>query len=188
MVMFRKKKYTYECKIEQGSQYISFVTTKTRGKEEVHINIFAGFSYPELNKIIYFIRDEQYDKKWYTAHINIAMLINPKKTYGFYINQFTDVEAIADDILMNIEKYVLLFLDKCNTLEKYESMLLNRDEMVRRSTLKPPEWNLLALSLFFKRQTYNDLIKEYYDDFARDMPLLQKIQKQIDKFDNSFKD
>lgn len=179
----RKKKYTYQRKIDQGVQEISFVSTKTRGKEEAHINIFAGFNYPELNEIVYFIRDEQYDRAMYTTYINIATIINPKKTYGFYINQSTDVKSVAEDILMNIKKYVLLFLDKCNTLEKYESMLLSKEEIVRRSTLKPPEWNLLALSLFFGRKTYNDLIKEYYNDFAKNMPLLQRAQEQIEKFD-----
>ena len=32
--------------------------------------------------------------------------------WRFYIDQFTDVASIADNILTNIEKYVLLFLEK----------------------------------------------------------------------------
>lgn len=163
-------------------QEIAFIPTKTRGKEEVYIDIFAGFNYPELNKVICFLGDEEYKKTMFTAFINITFLINPKKSYGFYIDQFTDVVSIADNILINIEKYVFLFLEKCNTLEKYESMLISKDEAVRRSALRPPAWNLLALSLLLNRQNSDEVIEEYYSDFARNIKQLAIAKEQIKNF------
>lgn len=184
----RQRKYTYQCKIEGGIKNISFVTTKTRGKDETHICILVGFSYPELNKLISFLRNESYEKVWMTASINIAFLINPQKTYGFYINQYTDMEAVEKDILLKIEEYAFPFLDKCNTLEKYESMLLRGDEAVCRSTFRRPEWNLLALSLLLERRNVEDVIGKYYDDFAKNLPLLHAAQEQIKKYDIDFKE
>lgn len=58
----RKKKYAYHRKIEGGVQKIAIIPTKTRGKDEVYIHVFAGFNYPELNKVIFFLRDEEYKK------------------------------------------------------------------------------------------------------------------------------
>lgn len=178
----RKKKHAYQRKIKGGVQEIAISPTKTRGKDEVHIYVLAGFSYPELNKVICFLRDEEYEKKWFTSFINIAFLINPTKPYGFYIDQFTDVASIADNILTNIEKYVLPFLEKCNTLEKYESMLLSRDEAVRSSTVERSVWNILALSLLLNRQNSDELIEEYYSEFAREIKKLEIAKEQIKKY------
>ena len=178
----RKKKYTYHRKIEGGVQEIAISPTKTRGKDEVHIYVFAGFNYPELNKVICFLGDEEYKKTMFTAFINIAFLVNPKKPYGFYIDQFTDVASIADNILTNIEKYVLPFLEKCNTLEKFESMLLSKDEAVRRSTVKRSAWSILALSLLFNRQNSDKVIEEYYSEFAWEIKKLEIAKEQIKKF------
>lgn len=184
----RQKKYTYQCKIEGGIKIISFVTTKTRGKDETHIYILAGFNYPELNKLVYFLRNEPYEKVWLTASINIGYLINPRKVYGFYINQYTDMKAVEKDILSKIVECAFPFLDKCNTLEKYESMLLSGDEAVLRSAFRRPEWNLLALSLLLERHNAEDVIEKYYDDFAKNLPLLQTAQEQIKKYDVDFKE
>lgn len=182
----RKRMYRFECKIDGGIQYITYLPTKTRGKEEVYIDIYAGFNYPDLNKIVSFIKNEQWRKGFSSASHNIYILINPKKIYGFYIDQNTDVAPIAENILLNVEKYVFPFLEKCNTLEKFESMLLKKDDLTRRSTLERPEWNLLALSLLLERNNIDDLIKEYYDDFSKNLSLLQVAQEQIKKYDNSF--
>ena len=182
----RKRMYRFECKIDRGIQYISYLPTKTRGKEEVYIDIYAGFNYPDLNKIVSFIKNEQWRKGYSSASHNIYVLINPKKIYGFYIDQNTDVAPIAENILLNVEKYVFPFLEKCNTLEKFEAMLLKRDDLTRRSTLERPEWTLLALSLLLERNNIDDLIKEYYEDFSKNLSLLQVAQEQIKKYDNSF--
>lgn len=178
----RQKKCTYRRKIEQGMQTIFVSTTKTRGKEEVHIFIFAGFSYPDLNKIIYFIRDEEYDKTKPTALTNISSLVNSKEVYGFYINANTDIVSVVENIILNINNHVLPFLDSCDTLVKYESMLLKKDAVVSRCILKWPEWSLLALSLLLNRQYSDDVIEEYYSEFARDIKKLEIAKEQIKKF------
>lgn len=178
----RKRKRTYHCKIEGGVQEIHFSPTKTRGKDEAYIDIYAGFDYPELNKIICFLRDEQYKKTTFTAFRNIYPYINPKKLYGFYIDSLTDVIAIADDILDKFEKYVFPFLEKCNTLEKYEAMLLIKDQETKRSALQPIEWNLLALSLLLNRNNSDKVIEEYYDKFAKDSNQLAILKEKIANF------
>lgn len=182
---YKKRKYRFEYKIEKGIQHILFSPTKTRGKEEVYITIHVGFSYPDLNRIIAFIRNEQYRKELPTGSHNLYYLINPREPYEFYIDRNTVVTPIAEDIVFNIERYAIPFLDKCNTLEKYEQMLLEGDDVVRRSTVKRPEWNLLALSLLLERNNIDYLIEEYYDDFAKNLTLLQVAQEQIKKYDSS---
>lgn len=178
----RKRKHTYHCKIEGGVQEIHFCPTKTRGKDEACIDIYAGFNYPELNKVICFLRDEQYKKTMFTAFRNIYPFINPNKFYRFYIDPLTDVVAIANDILEKFEKYVFPFLEKCNTLEKYEAMLLNKDEGTRRSALQPIEWNLIALSLLLNRNNSDEVIEEYYDEFAKDLNQLEILKERIKNF------
>ncbi|MCM1127894.1 MAG: hypothetical protein NC429_15665 [Lachnospiraceae bacterium] len=187
----KKRKYTYQRKIEGGLQQITFSLTKIRGKEETLMDVYTGFNYPELNKVICFLGDEEYKKTMFTAFINVGFLINPREPYKFYITQFTDVVPIAENILTNIEKVALPFLETCNTLEKYESMLLGRNEAVRRSSVRIWAWDLLALSLLLNRQNSDELIEEYRSEFeknvyARNINLPETAKEQIKKY-NQFK-
>lgn len=186
----RSKKQVIVRKKDECIQHISYVTTKTRGKEEVYINIYTGFKYEILNQSISFLQNEKYDERWATANINISSLFDSQKPYGFYINQDTDIDFIAQDLILHIKKYVFPFLDSCDTLEKYQMMLLKKDNKVILSTciLKRPEWNLLALSLLLKNQRYEDIINEYYDAFNRELSVLETAKEQIRKFDTDFKE
>lgn len=193
LIQFNFKKsgsHKFKRNVNQCIQHISFVTTKIRGKNEIYINIHVGFTYPKLNETICFLKQEKYDKSWSTSSINIDSLINSANVYGFYINETTEFESIVEDILYNIKKYAFPFLDDCNTLEKYETMLMNKDEKVRISTytLDRPEWNLLAISLLLHPQTCNDVIEEYYNDFKRDLPLLQNAKQKIEEFNITIKE
>lgn len=181
----KKKKHVFRRSVGECQQHISILETKQKGKEEVHISICVGFTYEKINKIISFLQNEKYDKKWATANINISALIGDRKPYGFYISESTDLNPIVQDIVYNIEKYSLSFLDSCDNLEKYEDMLLEKNEKVRNSTytLKRPEWNLLALSILLHNNEYKIVLENYKEDFEKNMSLLQVAKDRIMKFD-----
>lgn len=186
---FKKKgNHKFKRNVNQCIQHISFVTTKVRGKDEVYINIYVGFTYPKLNETICFLKQEKYDKRWSTSNINMDSLVNLPNVYGFYINETTEFIPIVKDIMYNIEKYAFPFLDNCNTLEKYEKMLVNRDEKVRISTytLERPEWNLLAISLLLHPHKCDGIIEEYYNDFEKELSLLENARQKIKEFNNNF--
>lgn len=181
----KKRKHVFNRLIGECLQNITIVETKTRGKSEVHICICVGFSYEKVNRLISFIQNKKYDKKWATAGNNLGALIRPKIPYGFYIRETTDLSPIVDDIMHNIEKYAFDFFESCSSLEKYEKMLIDKDENVRSSTsgLKRAEWNLLALALLLNHYDYEEIFEKYKDDFNRNVSLLQVAKERISDYD-----
>jgi hypothetical protein len=181
----KKKKHVFSRKVGECLQHISILETKLKGKAEVHISVCVGFTYEKINKVISFIQNEKYDKKWATANINIASLMESRKPYGFYVSEETNLEPIIQDLVHNIEEYSLSFLDTCDNLEKYEKMLIEMDEKVRNSTytLKRPEWNLLALSILLNHNEYEEVLEDYKEDFKKNLSLMQVAKEKIKKFD-----
>jgi len=183
---FRKKRKNFFIRtINESIQHISILDTKVKGKNEVHIYISVGFTYDLVNKAISFIRDVNYDKKWATANINLSSLINNNRIYDFYINEKTDIEYVVTDIIQNIKEYAFEFWDSCNNMEKFYNKLLNRDDIIRKSTftLKRPEWNLLALSIILEKGNYNDIINDYKEDFEKNKYLIEDIKMRIGNYD-----
>jgi hypothetical protein len=111
--------------------------------------------------------------------------MNSKVPYSFYVNESTQLEPIVLDIFHAIEKYAFNFLDSCDTLDKYEKMLIERDKIVRKSTitLKRPEWNLLALAIILEHRKVEDIFEEYKEDFEKNLSLLQVAKERIMKYD-----
>ncbi len=180
----KKKKHMFIRKQEDCLQHISVLETKVRGESRVYISICVGFTYEKIDRVISFIQNEEYDNRWATANINITSLMNAKTPYGFYLDESTELEPIIKDILFAIESYSLGFLESCNTLDKYEKMLLDRNENVRKSTytLKRPEWNLLALAIVLGHKTIEEIFEEYEDDFKKNIALLKIAKEKIIEF------
>ena len=166
-------------------QHISILETKVRGKSQVHIMVCVGFQYEKIDKVIYFIQNKEYDAKWVTANINIDMLMNTKVPYRFYISENTELKPIIQDILHVVECYALNFWESCNTMEKYEKKLLEKDRIVVKSTAaqKRAEWNLLALAIILGHKTVDEIIEEYEEDFQKNLPLLQVAKERIKQYD-----
>lgn len=179
---FRKKRKNYFIKkVDDCIQHVSILETNVRGTNEVHINICVGFTFEMVNRVISFIQCEKYNSKWATANINLAFLINPKKTYGFYINDETEVNSIVEDIILNLKKYAFEFWYSCDSMDKFYKKLIKKDELIRMSTfaLKRPEWNLLALSILLQEDYYDMIINEYQEEFKKNNYTLEKIRERI---------
>lgn len=181
----KKRKHVFVRKQGDCLQHISILETKARGVPKVHIMVCVGFQYEQIEKVISFIQNKEYETKWATANINIDALMNSKVPYGFYVNESTQLESIVLDIFQAIKKYAFSFLNSCDTLEKYEKMLLERDKNVRKSTitLKRPEWNLLALAIILEHRKVEDIFEEYKEDFEKNSSLLQVAKERIVKYD-----
>ena len=164
-------------------QKFSITETKIRGEPTVYINIHAAFSYEKINRVISFIQNQEYDAVWSTASANVSSLIKDRKLSGFYVSESTELEPFIQDISCNIVPYALDFLESCNTLEKYEKMLLDRDENVRGAALKKPEWNLLALAILLGHRTVEEILDEYEDAFKKNLSLLQVAKERIKEYD-----
>lgn len=181
----RKKKHVFSRAVGDCIQHIAILETKLKGKAEFYISICVGFTYEKINRLISFIQNEKYDKKWATANINIASLLDSKKPYGFYISEETDLEPIINDIVHAIKEYSLVFLENCDHLERYEKMLKEMDEKVRISTfaLKRPEWNELALAILLSRN-HEEVFEKYRKDFDTNPFLLQVAKERIKNYDS----
>ncbi len=181
----KKRKHVFIRKQGDCLQHISILETKVRGKSQVHIMVCVGFQYEKIDKVIYFIQNKEYDAKWVTANINIDMLMNTKVPYRFYISENTELKPIIQDILHVVECYALNFWESCNTMEKYEKKLLEKDRIVVKSTAaqKRAEWNLLALAIILGHKTVDEIIEEYEEDFQKNLPLLQVAKERIKQYD-----
>ena len=159
--------------------------SKVGGTSQIHIMVCVGFKYEKVDKVISFIQNQKYEAKWGTANINIDALMDTKVSYGFNVNENTEIEPIVQNILNTIVKYAFSFLKSCDTLEKYEEMLLGRDKCVRKSTvpLKKPEWNLVALAIILDHKNIDDIFEEYKKDFQKDLVLLKIARERIMKYD-----
>ncbi len=146
-----KKKKKHEFVRKQGDclQHIWILDTKVKGEEKVHIYISIGFKYEQVDKLVDYLRMQKYDKKYPTADINVNALMNTDTVFGFYIDVDTDMKPIVNDIINVIVKYGFSFWEKCDTLEKFQNSLINKDADVWPSTfgLNKPEWNYLALAI-----------------------------------------
>ena len=181
----KKRKHVFVRRQGDCLQHISILETKVRGMSQVHIMVCVGFQYEKVDKVISFIQNKKYEAKWGTANINIDTLMDSKVSYGFYVSESTELEPIVLDIFHAIEKYAFTFLNSCDTLDKYEKMLSERDENVRKSTmtLKRPEWNLVALAIILGHRKIEDIFEEYEEDFGKNLPLLQVAKERIMKYD-----
>lgn len=163
----KKRKRYFIRKTNQCTQHIALLETKVTGKDEIYISISVGFTYELVNKLISLLQDRKYNRIWATASTNLADLIDPRKLYGFYITTETDILAVAEDIGSKLKECALAFWDNYNTMEKYYSKLVDKDELARKSTyaLKRPEWNILALSIILNYGNSDQILEEYQDDF-----------------------
>ena len=180
----KKKKHMLIRLCGECIQHISILETKIKGKDEVYISIAIGFSYEKLNKCISFIRGENYDSRWATSNINMTTLINNGETYGFYVNEFTNLSEVALDIAECIQNFAYQFWEKCNNMQKYKTMLINKDDEVCMSTytLKRPEWNLLALSLLLNDNSYDRIMCEYKKELIKNKSIFEGIEERISQF------
>lgn len=181
----KKKKNFFIRKVGDCTQHISILETKTKGIEKIHIRISVGFTYEIVEKAISFIQYKKYDNRWATANINLATLMDSKKTYGFYINNATNVSPIVEDIISNVKEYAFEFWDSCNTMNNFYKKLLSKDEIIRMSTftLNRPEWNLLALSIILQKDSYDKILNEYQEDFNKNNYVLEQVKERIVKYD-----
>lgn len=165
---FKKKRKGYFIRNKKDCiQHIAILQTKIKGRNEVHIDISIGFTYEKINKVISFIKDEKFDKRWPTAAINMGGIIKSNEPYGFYISESTDLDYIIKNIKNDIENYALDFWQSCDSLEKFNGRLLQGDRNVQLSTysLNRPEWNRLALSVILEQNNYENIIEEYSSYF-----------------------
>lgn len=181
----RKRKLKYVRKNGDCLQHIIITETKVRGVSQVHIKVHVGFKYEKVDKAICFMKNIEYEAKWATASINVGTLMDSKVSLGFYVNESTELEPIVLDIFHVVEKYAFSFLNSCDTLDKYEKMLSERDKDVRMSTfgLKRPEWNLLALAIILGHRSVEEIFEEYEEDFKKNLPLFQVAKERINRYD-----
>ena len=181
------KKGKHEFRRKQGEclQHISIADNKVRGEDKVHIDVNIGFKYEQLDKIISYLKNEKYDKKWPTADINLFGIIGTNNVYGFYIDEYTDLVQIINDIMSALVNFGFDFLEKCNTVEKFEQMLIKKDKTVQISTfaLEKPEWNLLALSILLEHLSVDEIVKEYEPDFMRNKVQWDIAKKRISTYE-----
>ncbi|MCL2719698.1 MAG: hypothetical protein FWE14_13080 [Lachnospiraceae bacterium] len=167
---FKKKRANvFVRKENECIQHISILVTKTKGEESAHIRPTVGFTYETVNKLIYALQGNEYDRNRFTAHISMEILINRKEPYDFYINKESDVSNITDMLVNDIKKFAFNLWESCNSIEKYYRLLRERNELIRISTysLRRPEWNLLALSILLKNGDYEAILNEYQVDFIK---------------------
>ncbi|MCM1253314.1 MAG: hypothetical protein NC321_10875 [Clostridium sp.] len=179
----KKKKHVFVRKQGDCLQKLTITETKIRGEPTIYINIHVAFSYEKINRVIYFIRNEEYDASWSTASTNVCSLIKDRNLFGFYVSESTELEPFVQDISCNIVPYALDFLESCNTLDKYEKMLLDRNEDVRLAPVKKIEWNLLALAILLGHRTVEEILDEYEDAFKKNLSLLQTAKERIKEYD-----
>lgn len=179
----KKKKHLFIRNQEECLQHITILETKIKGEDKVYINICVGFKYEKINRLISIIQNEKYDNRWATANINMSSLMNLSEPYGFYLDEKTDLELIIQQVFYAIKNYALAYFESCDTLEKYEAMLLCKDDNVIKSTytLKRPEWNLLALAIILERNNIEEIFEEYENDFNASTFPSRNIKDQVKK-------
>jgi hypothetical protein len=177
----KKRKNLYVRKVNDCVQSICILETKQKSRREVHISIVVGFTYEKVNEVISYLRGEKYNSKWQTASINMSTLISNNTPYGFNINEETEVDKVVEDIVGNIEKYSLVFLDENAELRKYYTKLRERDAMVTVATmaLNKPEWNLLALSILIDSGSSEQIIDEYESEFKKRKFAKEELQYKV---------
>ena len=180
----RKSRLIFYRKVGDCIQHICFVETKIRGVDQIHIAVTVGFTYVELNKLIYFIQNEEY-KVRATSINDMSALVENNEIYRFYISGDTNLIPIVNAIIRDIKKYALDYLDSCNTMEKYRKELIERNEKVRLGIygLKRPEWNLLALELLLNYDGYKKILEEYETDFKSNHPFFLPSEEYIKNID-----
>lgn len=180
----KKRQHLFVRKQGDCLQHISILETKVRGKSQVHIMVFVGFQFEKVDKVIYFIQNEKYDAKWGTGNINIGALMDTKIPYGFYLNEDTALEPVVQNIFQAIERYALGFWESCDTMDKYEKKLLDKDRIIVISTvaLKRPEWNELALAILLGHRSVEEVFEEHAEEFKRNLSLFQIAQERIKQY------
>lgn len=181
----KKRKNVFVRKKNDCIQYITILETKIKNQNKIHINVKIGFSYEIINRIISFIQEKKYEKKWMTANINLGTLINNKEPYGFYISEESEIDCIVENIMYNLVEYAIGFWNDYDDLKKFYTALKEKRSIIEMSTiaLKRPEWNLLALSILLEPKSFETILEEYDDVLVKNNFSIEKIKGKNLKYD-----
>lgn len=183
---FKKKdsKTLIRCQ-ENCNQYITILFNKVKGSESGYLQYNIQYSFESINKIVAYLKERQYDKKWVTGSVNLSTLVQNGKVFRHFIDLSTDTNYIVNEVYQLTKNYAYKFLDDYNTVDKFIKGLEENNNIVSLSTaaLNKREWNMIASYLLLKE---NDKIKkviEAWENFKPDRNLIANCLEKVEKFD-----
>lgn len=102
----------------------------------------------------------------------------------------TNIVPIINDIVSVLVKYGFEFLEKCDTLEKFQNNLITKEQTVISSTfaLNKPAWNLLALAILLENIPVEQVIEQCEQEIMKrglrwEMDKWEIAKKRIDTYE-----
>ena len=154
----RKKKMFYSRMKGECTQSITLLDSKIRGQDRVYLGIAYGISYAEIMPYICYLEGFKYDKNDTLIQMNLTNLVKEVRPYGYYIDEKSDLETIAKDIIEKIKKYVVPIWNDNETLRDF---MLHMDNKESGLGFVNKEWIFLALALKNDPNTCKEVLKEY---------------------------
>ena len=122
---FRKRSNSITQKI-QGIYPVrlTLYTNKLKGEDAIRQTYIIGQSFPEIDRIIYYLRNEYFSSKWVTGRIWLCTLMpTVAKTTGLpnmvspngythRIDDNIDIHLLAEEVYSNLKSYAYPFLTK----------------------------------------------------------------------------
>ncbi len=185
---FRKKKLNqWIRKSGDCDQYITILFTKIRGCEQANLQYSIQYSFEKANRIIAYLKGEQYEKKWVTGAVNLSSLIKDNKVFSHSIDRGTKAELVADEVYTMTQKYGYAFWENYNTIEKFSNGLKEGKNIISLSTagVNKREWNQIACYLILNEKEKAEQVIQTWSNHRPDTQVLEACLKKIEGFDLS---
>jgi hypothetical protein len=154
-----------------------------KGTESGYVTVTPNFSYENMEKIVSYLKGEQFKKGWPTAAANIGNLRPQRVFVEWPLTLTTDVITLGKLISEYIKDYALPFW---NDYSSIENLIKGYESQDPRLTLNGSgyRWRMVAANYILQRI---DLAKDIIKNWSSDEPLnqvlkgaLQKISEQVD--------
>lgn len=168
-IFFRK---VNDCKQEL---VVSFRYIK--GTESGYVTVTPNFSYENIEKIVSYLKGEQFKKGWPTAAANIGNLRPQREFIEWPLTLTTDVNELSKLINEYIKDYAFPFWNDYSSIENLINGYENQDP---RLTLNGSgyRWRMVAANYILKRI---DLAKDILKKWLKDEPLNKVLKDALQK-------
>jgi len=123
-----KKRNTSTTQKKQGKSFSQLVlyTNKLRGIDAIRQTYIVRQSFPEIDRVIYYLINEYFSSQWATGRVWLcALMPDDVKTSGLpnvtpngythYLDDNMDISLLAEEVYDNIKKYAYPFLATYNS-------------------------------------------------------------------------
>jgi len=161
-----KKRNRSTTQKKQGKYFFQLVlyTNKLRGMDTIRQTYIIRQSFPEIDRVIYYLENEYFSSQWSTGRVWLCTLmpIIAKNSglsnavapngYTHYLNDNVDILRLAEEVYDNIAKYAYPFWEKYSSPQ---AVLLGLEEQrpeLKTWAVRGNDLFQLACYLFFREK------------------------------------